>query len=77
MVGKEVDRPLVADDGHRTPVDGVGRVYRRTDVAAGVGNVGSVEQKDGGHVLGSHVVSDPGQPLVLHPSNVADELILH
>ena len=76
-VGEEVDRPLLADDGHRTPVDGVGRVNRRTDVATGVGDVGSVEQNGGGHVLGRHVVSEPVQPLAPHPANVADQLILH
>ena len=76
-VGEEVDRPLWADDGHRTPVDGVGRVYRRTDVATGVGDVGSVEQNGGGHVQGRHVVSEPGQPLAPQPANGADQLILH
>ena len=76
-VGKEVDRPLLADDGNRTLVDCMGRVDRRTDVAAGVGDGGVVEQEDGGHVLGGHVLSEPGQPLAPHPTNVAGQMILH
>ena len=76
MVGKQMDWPLLADDGHRTLVDGMGRVDCRADVAAGVGDVGFVEQDGGDHVLGGHVVSEPGQPLTAHPANVVGQMVI-
>jgi hypothetical protein len=76
-IGEELDRPLEADDGHGTLVDCVRGVDRRGHVAAGVGDMGIVEYQDEGHALFDHVVSEPVQPLAIHPTDVVGRGLFH